>query len=329
MQPLVTVVTPTYNHAGYIGRCIESLLAQSYRNWEHIIVDDGSTDDTRQVIAHYKDPRIRYVFQENRGVRALASTINAGVQRGRGELVTMFGSDDTWPPHRLEAQVPAFEDPRVVLAFGRGRLINENDEVLAETTLPKNLPAVLNRPLGSILHALLVDPWLPQYTVLIRRSALDRIGGYLQPPGLLAEDYPTHLALALEGEFRFIDRFLGNYRMHAHQQTRNVRLEMYRTDVEYVRVFFRGLPPAMKAASGWTEETLERELQRILKNAYFSEGRRTLLRGDRRLAARQFARAFREGTIETKAKALAGLSCTITGMDLEKLARRFGYLPLR
>ena len=151
-NPLVSVITPAYNHGRYIGRCIDSLLAQTHTNWELVVVDDGSTDDTPEVVKSYTDPRIRYVRQENQGVMNLAGTINRGVRMTQGELVTMLGSDDMWPPYRLEKQIPVFEDPNVVLCFGRGVNINENDKVLGESPPPADMAGVENRPIGTVLR---------------------------------------------------------------------------------------------------------------------------------------------------------------------------------
>ena len=238
--PLVSVIIPTYNNERFIGRTIDSLLAQTYPHWETIVVDDGSTDNTPEVVQRYRDPRITYRREPRRGVEALAETMNVGLRRTSGELVTMLGSDDLWPPYRLEKQVPLFEDRQVVLCFGREVLIDEQDRVIAEYPVPDFVTPVMNRPVGSILRTLLVSNWIAQPTELIRRRALEQIGGYLQPPGLLAEDYPTHLALALIGEFRYVDLTLGFYRMQSNQQTRSRRLEMYKTDVAYVMEFYKG-----------------------------------------------------------------------------------------
>jgi glycosyltransferase involved in cell wall biosynthesis len=328
-RPLVSVITPTYNNSRYIGATIESLLAQRYGRWELVVVDDGSTDNTQEVVERFEDRRIRYVKQERRGVARLASTINNGLGMVSGELVTMFGSDDLWPPDRLELQVPVFEDPSVVLCFGRGVHIDAEGKPIGEIRLPRGMPFVVNRPVGSVLHSLLEGNWLPQYTVLIRRKDLEALGGYLQPPPLLAEDYPTHLALALRGEFRYLDNVLGYYRMHNNQATRNLRMEMAKTDVEWVRGFYRGLDPVMKARAGWTEEALDKALRRRLNNAHFEEGRRRLILGDRRAAWHHFLTALQVGAPSTKAKAAVGLACSAVGTDMEGIVRLLGRTPLR
>lgn len=323
-DPLVSVIIPTYNHAHYVGQAIESLLAQTYENWELAVVDDGSTDDTAEVIATYQDPRITYLPESHRGVGAIAATLNVGLRHTTGALVTMLGSDDLWPAYRIEGQVPFFRDPSVVLCFGRGFLIGESGNDLGEYPLPRFVSEVMNRPVGSILGSLLVSNWLPQYTVLIRRAALERIGGYLQPPDLLAEDYPTHLALALLGEFRYVDLPMGYYRMHPHQQTRIHRFEMARADARMVMDFYRRLTPETQKLTGLTEAGLAREMAKSVSNAYFQQGRRMLLRGDRLGALGQFMIALWRGGPHTKAKALAGMSCAVLGLDLERVGALLG-----
>jgi glycosyltransferase involved in cell wall biosynthesis len=326
---LVSVIIPTYNQARFIGATIESLREQSWARWECAVVDDGSTDDTARVVASHCDPRVRYLPQSRRGVERLAETLNVGLRHTTGTFVTMLGSDDLWPSYRLEAQIPAFADDEVVLCFGRGELIDEHGQSLGEYPLPSFVRPVMNRPVGSILGSLLKGNWLPQYTVLIRRTALESLGGYVQPPPLLAEDYPTHLELARRGEFRFVNRVLGYYRMHAHQQTRQHKLVMTHRDVSFALAFYHGLDPEARQLAGVTATQLERVLALKLPNAYFEEGRRMLLTGEPREARRQFLTALRHGGAATRAKALTGLVCGLLGVDLEHVAGLLGRPRLR
>jgi len=327
--PLVSIIMPAYNHARFMRRCMDSLLAQTYPNWELAVVDDGSTDNTAEIVKSYRDPRIQYVYQENRGVKFLAATINVGLKETRGELVTMFPSDDMWPPHRLEVQVPIFRDPAVVLCFGRQLLIDENDNVIGETPPPADLTRVVNRPVGSVLHDLLVSNFIPEPTVLIRRKPLEKIGGYLQPPGLLAEDYPTQLALALEGEFRYLDIPLAHYRLHQTQMTRIHSSKMVETDVAFAMEFFRALDPEIQQRSGWTEASLARALLDRLRAGHFGVGRRALLAAEWKNARRHFLSALRASNPKTKAKALLGILCSFLHRDMENIATLFGRAALR
>ena len=128
-QPLVSIITPTYNHEQFIGQCVGSVLAQTYTNWEQIIIDDGSTDNTNEVIKTYNDRRIRYIYQKNVGIWKLNETYNKALALANGELIAILEGDDFWPPDKLEVQVPFFLNTNVVLAFG------EQNNVLLEIIL--------------------------------------------------------------------------------------------------------------------------------------------------------------------------------------------------
>ena len=117
-RPLVSIITPTYNHALYIGRCLESVLAQTEPRWEQIVIDDGSTDGTAEIVNQFTDARIRYVTQRHRGIAGLGDAYNLALRMARGEYVAVLEGDDFWPQDKLERQLPEFEDPEVVLSWG-------------------------------------------------------------------------------------------------------------------------------------------------------------------------------------------------------------------
>jgi glycosyltransferase involved in cell wall biosynthesis len=111
-RPLVTIITPTYNRAGTLGRALDSVLAQDYPNWDLVVVDDGSTDDTAEVLAAYHDSRIRVVEHDrNRGV---AAAKNTGLDNIRGEFYSTLDSDDELRPNALSRLLAVFaEHPEV------------------------------------------------------------------------------------------------------------------------------------------------------------------------------------------------------------------------
>lgn len=107
-NPTVSVIIPTYNRAHLVGRAIQSGLNQTYQDFEIIVVDDGSTDNTEEVVKSFNDPRIRYIMHEkNRGGSAARNT---GVRAARGKYIAFLDSDDEWLPHKLWKQVEAFEN---------------------------------------------------------------------------------------------------------------------------------------------------------------------------------------------------------------------------
>lgn len=125
LQPTVSVVIPTYNHAQFIGCCLDSVFAQEHRSVEILVVDDGSRDETREVVASY-GKTVRYHRQENQG-QAVARAW--GLQHISGDLVCLLDSDDYWEPGFLSTVIPQFENPRLGLAFTNHDRVKADGEV--------------------------------------------------------------------------------------------------------------------------------------------------------------------------------------------------------
>lgn len=132
--PDITVLVPAYNAAKYIARAIDSVLAQSFANFELLVINDGSTDDTQLVIESFNDPRIRLINQTNQGV---AAALNIGLLNARAELVARFDADDICMPHRLQLQYDFMRShPAHVLVGSNAHYINKNGEYVFTETLP-------------------------------------------------------------------------------------------------------------------------------------------------------------------------------------------------
>ena len=114
-KPEISVLMPAYNAGKYIGSAIESILVQSFSNFEFIIINDGSTDTTSEIIQSYSDPRIRVCNQQNLGI---AKALNKGLSIASAELIARFDADDIALPHRLENQFRAFQEDRHLMVAG-------------------------------------------------------------------------------------------------------------------------------------------------------------------------------------------------------------------
>jgi glycosyltransferase involved in cell wall biosynthesis len=222
--PLVSILTPTYNHEPYITSCMESVRAQTFSNWEQIILDDGSTDRTADIVQSFSDPRIRFFRQANRGIEALAHTYNDALSRAQGEIMALLEGDDSWPREKLSALIPKFSDAGVVLAYGAARDCDSagrvNRQLSRSVRHRRDLPAsiLFNIPVGSATRYMLRADGLdliPECTVLIRRSALEAIGGFQYVRGLCTTSFPTFLQLGLVGQFYYTPAVMGYRRRHA------------------------------------------------------------------------------------------------------------------
>jgi glycosyltransferase involved in cell wall biosynthesis len=111
-MPRVSVILPCYNGARWIAQAIESVLAQTYKDFELLIIDDGSTDNSKDIVSLYlHDKRVRYIYQENRG---FSSALNRGIKESRGEFIGFLGQDDLYIPNKLQVQVRYFDEHKHV-----------------------------------------------------------------------------------------------------------------------------------------------------------------------------------------------------------------------
>jgi glycosyltransferase involved in cell wall biosynthesis len=180
-NPLISVIMPAYNAAEYIAKAVESVLIQNYRNFELIVVDDGSTDDTRDIVAGFKDDKIKYFYKENAGP---ASTRNLAIKKSKGAFLINLDTDDTIMPDFISRHLMEFEEhPEADLIYCDDCLIGEDDKPIR----------VIERPEYRYRESLIRDlfrcgfPVVP-FRTCIRRSVFDKIGFY--DDGLsVGEDY--------------------------------------------------------------------------------------------------------------------------------------------
>lgn len=232
MRQVISILTPTFNHKKYIQTCIKSVMNQTYPYWEMIIVDDGSTDETPKIVGGYKDPRIVYLQTEHRGINYLGENYNHALRISRGELILILEGDDYIPAHRLEVQMPVFENKQVVLSHGKYAYVFD-DRVVVYPNLFKT-DELGNRPIGSALKIFLqgFNP-IGSQSVMIRKSALLDIGGFTQPKCLPLVDYPTWMKLALNGTFEYIPEVLGFWRRHPQSVTINRNEQIFKGFIQY------------------------------------------------------------------------------------------------
>jgi glycosyltransferase involved in cell wall biosynthesis len=214
-RPYVSIITPVFNQRLYIQETIASVLGQTYPHWEWIILDDGSTDGTGDIIQGMKDSRIHYTYQENAGVSVLAKTFNKALALCNGDLIALLDSDDYWPRYNLETQVKSFQDPDVVLSYGECCVVNQKGKKITSISIPDDPGIAGNTPVGTGLKRFidLRYPLLQPSVVMVKHQTLVKIGGFVYRKDL-PQDLPTWTTLALEGRFSAIPLYLGYWRRH-------------------------------------------------------------------------------------------------------------------
>jgi glycosyltransferase involved in cell wall biosynthesis len=202
-QVLVSAIIPTYNRADFVCTAIDSVLAQTWRNIEIIVVDDGSADNTRDVIATYGD-RVRYFYQDNAGASAAR---NRGIAESSGVIVAFLDSDDTWLPTKIEEQVRALEraGESVPCCIANIRLRYADGKVKDSFGISILSPGMEEGVWLNPLEVLLTRFLLFNQSVAVRRTALLKVGGFNHSLRYM-EDYDLALKLACLGPWAFIAR---------------------------------------------------------------------------------------------------------------------------
>lgn len=201
--PLFSIVIPTYNHGHLIGRCLDSVMGQTREDWEAIVVNNFSEDNTIEVVEGYGDPRIRLVNFANNGI--IAASRNKGIAEARGEWICFLDSDDWWTPDKLEACFPYLNDNDVVYHTLQ---IYREGVGLTDETLQTYEP---RKPI--FIDLLLRDSCMPNSSVCIRRTVVDQVGPLTEDRELIAvEDYDYWLRVSrLTERFVRVPQTLGYY----------------------------------------------------------------------------------------------------------------------
>jgi len=211
--PRVSVNLCCYNSEKYLDETLQSVISQTFTDWELVVVDDGSTDSTAAIIRAYieRGYPIRYIYQQNTG---LGQARNTALDLSNGTYVAFVDHDDVWAPDKLARQVAVFEaTPELSVVYSQCRLIDEHGRFIDRRPFPTVLCG------GSMFEAILLQQCIPPWlTVMVRTSALREVAPFL-PYGVV-EDFDILLKLAHRGSFDYVDAPLASYRIHANQFSR-------------------------------------------------------------------------------------------------------------
>lgn len=205
MEPLVSVVIPTYNRINWLIRAIESVKAQTYQNWEILVIDDLSDDGTKEKMEELqkKDNRIRYLLKEVDDVQGISKYLNYGIKNAAGKYIARLDDDDIWCVNeKLKIQVDFLEsNPDYVLVGGGMIIVDENGNEKF-----RYLKREKDEEIREV--ALFANPFA-HVVVMFRKDAADRIGGYKNWPH--AEDWDFWLRLGKIGKFHNFKEYFGKY----------------------------------------------------------------------------------------------------------------------
>ena len=206
--PLISIVIPTYNRADLIPKAIQSVLDQTYQNWELIIVDNYSDDGTKEVIDSFKDSRISMLLIPRTG--SVAASRNLGVQHSKGEWIAFLDSDDWWFPEKLSSVCDAIQSDPDLIYHNLQIVSGHEDEDSRRRTKSRKLKDPI------FLDLLLNGNDIALSSVTVRKSIFMKVNGMNESPTFFAiEDYDTWLRIAkITNLFVHIPKALGAYQLH-------------------------------------------------------------------------------------------------------------------
>ena len=304
-MPKVSVVTRTYNYGHFLGEAIQSVLDQTFQDYELIVVDDGSTDDTKQVVSGFSDHRIKYIHQENRGVSA---AYNTGISAASGEYLAFLDADDIWLPRKLEVQVRAMESsPQAGLVYSDVYYFDSKTGAITESLLQTlNGPP----PRGSVLERHVDEFFAHPSTWLVRRCVFDRVGMFDETQRS-SEDEDMLFRIASFFEFEVVPMPLTMARTHAEQESKKTEVH-----VTYFLQYLKKIEH-----SPLLNDHMRTRVRWCLAKYHFLNGMFLRRRHEHGRAARELLASFKANPRVFASKAMSQLSGKLTQI-VGKLTKR-------
>ncbi len=210
-SPLISVVIPTYNHAKYLDRALKSVIEQTYKNWEIIVVDNFSSDNTEEVVLKYKYSKIKYIKVKNNGV--IAKSRNMGISNAKGDWIAFLDSDDWWEKSKLDTCINCIKkNTNIDLIYHDLKLVNKNHRTLSKKRIKSFR---LKKPI--IKNLMLKGNIICNSSVIVRKKIINEIGGINESKDIIAaEDFNTWLRVAeISNNFIYLPLKLGFYFEHS------------------------------------------------------------------------------------------------------------------
>lgn len=274
--PTVSVVIPAYNAVAFLPRAVESVLGQTYSDFELIVVDDGSTDETPQVMEEYEDD-VRYVRKENGGS---ASARNRGIREARGEYIALLDADDVWLPEKLERQMELHRtDPDLMWSYTNWLQV---DQETGETIHRSD--QIMENQGGDVLRPLIGRLFIPPSTQVFRRDVFEDVGTYDESDlHLTSEDWEFSLRVAEKYPIGYLDQPLVRRLRHGGKKTTTMDLDDALHDRQAI----------ITKAVRRNPDRLTDLYNPAMANLYTKMGRKALDREERFRALRMFGTAIK------------------------------------
>jgi glycosyltransferase involved in cell wall biosynthesis len=226
---MVSVIIPTFNQAELLQKALQSVINQTFQDWEAIVIDNHSQDKTKEIVESMNDSRIRYVVFSNQGI--IAASRNRGINLANGNYIAFLDSDDMWYPSKLSTCLEYFNQGADAACHGTWI---RKDGVLGKKFIP-------TQPYHKLYETLLFkgNSTIATSTVVVKKQCLKQFGVFSENPAMvMAEDYDLWLRLAKNNvRWIIIPEILGEYTVHGKNASNNIKRQMMAEDVVVMNQF--------------------------------------------------------------------------------------------
>jgi glycosyltransferase involved in cell wall biosynthesis len=222
-EPLVSIIMNCFNGEKYLREAVDSVLAQTYQNWELIFWDNQSTDESKSIFLSYDDARLKYYYAQTHTL--LSEGRNYAIDRSYGDFIAFLDVDDWWDTNKLEKQMPLFKDKDIAIVYGNYWTDNEITQT-HKIACKKKLPS------GYILNNLLKRYVVGLLTIVIRRKALQNEPYIFNPHYHIVGDYDLVIRMAIDWKISCIQNPIAHYRWHGNNES--TKRQLYTEEMEYL-----------------------------------------------------------------------------------------------
>ena len=261
---LVSVIIPTYNRSQYLGETLESIIDQTYEQWECLVIDDGSNDETEDLMIGYenKDGRITYRKRPDSFSKGANGSRNYGLTLSKGEFIAFCDDDDYWLPTKLEKQIPVFKD------FPKVGLVTSNLEFVASDGIRTGRVIDFSPCNGYIFEALLLKNQTSTITVVVKREVFDKVGLF-NTTFRFSEDWEMWRRIGFYYEFYVVPEVLACVRKHE----LNITNELTNKPLEKFKLYRRLTKSLLK----WGDNRFSKEDLKIIQRVEWQHYRTILI----------------------------------------------------
>jgi len=265
-QPLVSVIMNCFNGEKYLRDAIDSVISQTYKNWEIVFWDNQSNDKSAEIFKSYKDDRLKYYLATSH-IETLYKARNEALKKAKGEFIAFLDVDDWWLPQKLEKQIPLFDDPEVGMVYGNVWLFFEK----------KNKKRIYKRgslPRGKILNKLLSDYVIGSPTYVIRKKSLESLEYFFNDNFHIIGDFDINVRLSAKWKIDCVQSPVAFGRRH----DKNVSLLNREKEISERKAWYKQMKNDHSISS-------QNNFNKVLLMAYYLETMQSIIKND-------FAKSF-------------------------------------